>query len=70
MTTPKNIQVSDAKLKITQTRSVIGGKQNQKDSLRSLGLKHIGDSVVRTADAVTAGMINTVPHLVKVEEAK
>ncbi|PYI67250.1 50S ribosomal protein L30 [Arthrobacter livingstonensis] len=70
MTTPKNIQVSDAKLKITQTRSVIGGKQNQKDTLRSLGLKHIGDSVVRTADAVTAGMINTVPHLVKVEEAK
>ncbi|NVM96784.1 50S ribosomal protein L30 [Arthrobacter wenxiniae] len=70
MTTPKNIQPSDAKLKITQTRSVIGGKQNQKDTLRSLGLKHIGDSVVRTADAVTAGMINTVPHLVKVEEAK
>ena len=70
MTTPKTIQPSDAKLKITQTRSVIGGKQNQKDTLRSLGLKHIGDSVVRTADAVTAGMINTVPHLVKVEEAK
>ncbi|MBG0740013.1 50S ribosomal protein L30 [Paeniglutamicibacter antarcticus] len=70
MTTPKRIQVSDAKLEITQTKSTIGGKQNQKDTLRSLGLKHIGDSVVRTADAVTVGMINTVPHLVKVEEAK
>ncbi|MBW4095419.1 MAG: 50S ribosomal protein L30 [Acidobacteria bacterium] len=70
MTTPKNIQASDKKLEITQTRSVIGGKANQRNTLRSLGLKHIGDSVVRTADAVTVGMINTVPHLVKVEEAK
>ncbi|HSU71205.1 MAG TPA: 50S ribosomal protein L30 [Micrococcaceae bacterium] len=70
MTTPKNVQASDAKLEITQIKSVIGGKQNQRDTLRSLGLKHIGDTVVRTADAVTVGMINTVPHLVKVEEAK
>ena len=70
MTTPKNVQVSENKLEITQTKGVIGVKQNQKDCLRSLGLKHIGDSVVRTADAVTVGMINTVPHLVKVEEAK
>ena len=70
MTTPKNVQASDAKLEITQIKSVIGGKQNQRDTLRSLGLKRIGDTVVRTADAVTVGMINTVPHLVKVEEAK
>jgi large subunit ribosomal protein L30 len=70
MTTPKNVQASDAKLEITQIKSTIGGKQNQRDTLRSLGLKHIGDTVVRTADAVTVGMINTVPHLLKVEEAK
>ncbi len=59
-----------AQLKVTQTRSGIGGKQNQRDTLRSLGLKRIGHTVVRTADAVTVGMLNTVPHLVKVEEAK
>lgn len=70
MTTPKNVQPSDKKLEITQIRGVVGVKQNQKDCLRSLGLKHIGDVVVRTADAVTVGMINTVPHLIKVEEAK
>jgi large subunit ribosomal protein L30 len=70
MTTPKRIQASEARLEITQTKSAIGGKQNQRDTLRSLGLKHIGDSVVRTADPVTVGMVNTVPHLVKVEEAK
>ena len=66
----KNLIASDAKLEITQTKSAIGGKQNQRDTLRSLGLKRIGHTVVRTADAVTVGMLNTVPHLVKVEEAK
>ncbi|GAA3673269.1 50S ribosomal protein L30 [Arthrobacter ginkgonis] len=66
----KNLVPSDAKLAITQIKSTIGGKQNQRDTVRSLGLKRIGHTVVRTADAVTVGMINTVPHLVKVEEAK
>ena len=66
----KNVLASDAKLEITQIKSAIGGKQNQRDTLRSLGLKRIGHTVVRTADAVTVGMLNTVPHLVKVEEAK
>ncbi|AJT41700.1 50S ribosomal protein L30 [Psychromicrobium lacuslunae] len=70
MTTPKNVQASDKTLEITQVKSAIGGKQNQRDTLRSLGLKRIGHTVVRKADAVTVGMINTVPHLVKVEEAK
>jgi large subunit ribosomal protein L30 len=66
----KNLVASDAQLVITQIKSTIGGKQNQRDTLRSLGLKRIGHTVVRTADAVTVGMLNTVPHLVKVEEAK
>ena len=66
----KNLIPSDAQLEITQIKSVIGGKQNQRDTLRSLGQKRIGHTVVRTADAVTVGMLNTVPHLVKVEEAK
>ncbi len=70
MTTPKNIQPSEKKLEITQIRGLVGAKQNQKATLRSLGLKRIGHTVVRTADAVTAGMVNTVPHLIKVEETK
>ncbi|WP_425859984.1 50S ribosomal protein L30 [Arthrobacter sp. TWP1-1] len=70
MTTPKNVQVSENKLEITQVRGVVGAKQFQKDTLRSLGLKRIGHTVVRTADAVTVGMVNTVPHLIKVEETK
>ena len=65
-----NLTPSDAQLEITQIKGVIGAKQNQRDTLRSLGLKRIGHSVVRSADAVTVGMLNTVPHLVEVKEAK
>jgi large subunit ribosomal protein L30 len=57
-----------AQLKITQIRSGIGGKQNQRDTLRSLGLRKIHQEVVREDDAVTLGMIQTVRHLVTVEE--
>ena len=57
-----------AQLKITQIRSGIGGKQNQRDTLRSLGLRKIHQEVIREDDAVTLGMIHTVRHLVTVEE--
>ena len=66
--TRKNIQPSGATLVITQTRGVTGSKQNHRDTLRSLGLKRIGHQVTRKADAATVGMVNTVPHLVSVEE--
>ena len=59
-----------AQIKVTQIKSEIGGKQNQRDSLRSLGLKHIGDSVVKEARPEILGMVNAVRHLVVVEEVK
>ena len=55
-------------LKVTQTRSEIGGKRNQRETLRSLGLRRIGATVERPDDAQTRGQINTVRHLVSVEE--
>lgn len=55
-------------LKITQIRGVVGAKQKQKDSLRSLGLKRIHHTVIREDNAVTRGMINVVRHMVVVEE--
>lgn len=57
-----------AQLKVTQTKSVIGGKQNQRDTLRTLGLRKIGQSVVREDKPEVRGMITTVAHLVTVEE--
>ena len=68
MTTPKRIKADGRDIRITQTRSVVGQKQNMRDTLRSLGLKRPGNTVTRTADPVTCGMVNTVAHLVKVEE--
>lgn len=57
-----------AELKVTQVKSGIGGKQNQRDTLRTLGLKRIGGSVVREDRPEVRGMIATVAHLVTVEE--
>ncbi len=57
-----------AELKITQVRSTIGARWRQKESLRSLGLRRISQSVVRTDDEQTRGLIKTVHHLVEVEE--
>ncbi|KIH97753.1 50S ribosomal protein L30 [Streptomonospora alba] len=56
------------KLKITQVRSKIGGNQKQRDSLRSLGLRKIGSSVVRADNPSVRGQITIVAHLVNVEE--
>ena len=57
-------------LKVTQIKSKIGGTANQRDTLRSLGLHRIGDSVVKEDRPEIRGMVNTVIHLVKFEEVK
>jgi large subunit ribosomal protein L30 len=59
-----------ARLKITQTRSKIGGKFNQRETLRSLGLKRIRDVVVKEDRPEIRGMVATVTHLVSVEEVE
>ncbi len=56
------------RLKVTQIRSRIGAKENQRETLRSLGLKRIGDVVVKEDRPEIRGMIKTVTHLVAVEE--
>ena len=58
------------RLKVRQVRSQIGGKQNQRDTLRSLGLKRLGDVVVKEDRPEIRGMVNTVTHLVTVEEVE
>ncbi len=57
-----------ASLKVTQIRSGIGGKANQRETLRSLGLKRIHDVVVKEDRPEFRGMVHTVRHLVTVEE--
>jgi large subunit ribosomal protein L30 len=55
-------------LKVTQVKSTIGSKQNQKATLATLGLRKIRQTVVRDDSPSVRGMIATVRHLVTVEE--
>lgn len=57
-------------IKVTQTRSEIGGTQSQRATLRGLGLKRIGDTVVKDDRPEIRGMIRTVTHLVTFEEVE
>jgi len=56
------------RLQVTQKKSPIGGTHGQRNTLRSLGLKRIGDTVVQEDRPEIRGMIATVSHLVTVEE--
>ncbi|BBY49277.1 50S ribosomal protein L30 [Mycolicibacterium sp. GCM10028919] len=56
-----------AELKITQVRGTVGARWKQRESLRSLGLRKIRQSVVREDNAQTRGLLAVVNHLVDVE---
>jgi large subunit ribosomal protein L30 len=55
-------------LRVTQVKSRIGGTQAQRDTLRTLGLRRIGDVVVKADRPEIRGMVQAVRHLVTVEE--
>jgi large subunit ribosomal protein L30 len=55
---------------VKQRKSGIGCKANQRETLRSLGLKRIGDVVVKEDRPEIRGMVQTVRHLVTVEEVE
>jgi large subunit ribosomal protein L30 len=57
-----------ANLRIKQLRSSVGVKANQRNTLRSLGLKRVGDVVVKEDRPEFLGMIHTVRHLVAVSQ--
>ena len=59
-----------AQLKVQQKRGLAGLKQNQRETLRTLGLKRIGDVVVKEDRPEIRGMVQTVRHLVTVEEVE
>ena len=59
-----------ARLKVTQTKSIIGSKDNQRQTMRSLGLKRVHGTVVKEDRPEIRGMVATVTHLVTVEEVE
>lgn len=56
------------RLKVTQKKSTVGEKPQHRETVRSLGLKRIGDVVMKEDRPEIRGMVRAVSHLVTVEE--
>jgi large subunit ribosomal protein L30 len=59
-----------AKIKLTQTKSVIDRPKDQKLTIQSLGLGRPNWEKIHNDTPQIRGMINKVKHLVKVESIK
>ncbi|APG63914.1 MULTISPECIES: 50S ribosomal protein L30 [Tenacibaculum] len=59
-----------SKIKVTQVKSKIGRLKNQKRTLEALGLRRMNQTVEHEATPSIIGMVNTVKHLISVEEVK
>jgi len=57
-----------SQVRITLVRSGIGYSLTQKRTLKALGLRRLGDSVVMVDRPTLRGMVVAVGHLVRVEE--
>jgi large subunit ribosomal protein L30 len=57
-----------SKLLVTQVKSRNGAKENQRETLRSLGLRKIGQTVEHEDNPQIRGMVHAVAHLVKVSD--
>ena len=58
------------KLRLTQVRSLIDRPEDQKRTVRSLGLLRIRHSVVKEDRPEIRGMVAKVSHIVKLEEVE
>lgn len=58
------------KIKVTLIRSVIGTPEDQRATVRALGLKKTNSSVVLSDTLSVRGMLRKVAHLVEVEQTK
>ena len=57
-------------LKITQIKSAIGYEKSQKETIRSLGIKKLHQTVYHKDTPQIRGMVQKVRHLLKVEEVE
>ncbi|MFY9942770.1 MAG: 50S ribosomal protein L30 [Desulfobacterales bacterium] len=57
-----------AKIKVTLVRSVVGKPEKHRKIVRGLGLRKMNNSVELEDTPSIRGMVNHIPHLVKVEE--
>ncbi|HVE68158.1 MAG TPA: 50S ribosomal protein L30 [Solirubrobacteraceae bacterium] len=57
-----------SKVRITQRRSANGANARQRDTLRSLGLRKINQTVEKEDSPQLRGMVHAVRHLVAVDD--
>ena len=57
-----------AQVKVTLTRILIGRPEDQRATVKALGLKKTNSQVVKEVTPQNQGMLHKVRHLVKVEE--
>lgn len=60
----------DKTLRVVWVKSSIGYSKRQKDTIRALGLRRLGQSVEHNDTPVIRGMINKVGHLVEMQEVE
>jgi large subunit ribosomal protein L30 len=56
-----------SKLRVTWVKSAIGYSKDQKDTIRALGLRRLGQTVELPDNPAVRGMLAAVSHLVAVE---
>jgi len=62
-------KATEKALKVTLTKSVYGQLANIRNSVKGLGLRRIGHTVVVADTPSNRGMVNTASHMLKVEQA-
>lgn len=63
----KHIDPEAKRVRITYVKSAIGYTKKQKNTVRALGLRRLGDTVEQDASPAIRGMIDRVGHLLAVE---
>lgn len=63
----KNIDPQAKKVRITYVRSAIGYDKIQKNTVKALGLRRLGQTIEQTNNPAVRGMIDSIGHLVEVE---
>ena len=61
--------ISGEAIKVTLTKSVFGQLASIRGSVKGLGLRRIGHSVVVADTPSNRGMVNAASHMLKVEPA-
>jgi len=60
--------MAENKIKITQIKSSIGYRRRAKDTIIALGIRKMNQSVIHNNSPAIIGMVNSIKHLLKVEE--